>query len=54
MAEKNMHALYAIEQDFLEDGYRARCTCGWLSDRKPKQSEACDALTEHKRLATED
>jgi hypothetical protein len=51
MSEKLKHFLYAIEQDFLEDGYHARCDCGWVSSEEPTQQKACEAFEEHARTA---
>ena len=38
------HRLTQYESDFLEHGYKAECSCGWMSDRVPSMESA---LVEH-------
>jgi hypothetical protein len=40
------HALYAMVEDFLEDGEVAECTCGWESKRGTHR-QAMAWLTNH-------
>ena len=45
------HTLMQFQSDFLEDGYKSACSCGWKSDRYPTMGEAGDAHAEHVRTA---
>lgn len=38
------HSLYAFEEDFLEDGTRAVCMCGWESDLQIDINKAIQQL----------
>ena len=41
------HELVAYEEDFLEDGVKAVCVCGWMSERCPTKNQAWDKLLDH-------
>jgi hypothetical protein len=34
------HELTQYESDFLEPGYKAECSCGWMSERVPTMQSA--------------
>ena len=38
------HGLWTFEEDFLSDGTRARCTCGWESDPQVDTNKAMEQL----------
>jgi hypothetical protein len=44
------HTLTQYESDFFEPGYKAECSCGWMSDRVPSMESA---LCEHQIHARE-
>ena len=46
MNEKG-HSLIEYESDFLEDGERAVCECGWKSERQESTAKATMAHYEH-------
>jgi hypothetical protein len=45
----SMHRLKEFESDFLQDGSRAVCACGWRSKRCRDDSEALSAFKIHKQ-----
>jgi hypothetical protein len=40
MSDAIEHRLAQYESDFLQDGYQAVCSCGWLSERVPTMEAA--------------
>jgi hypothetical protein len=38
------HGLWAFEEDFLVDGIKARCTCGWESEPQVDPNKAMENL----------
>ena len=47
---KMVHQLTAYEEDFLEDGVKAVCACGWTSRRRDNQEDAAYEQRQHERL----
>ena len=44
------HCLKSIDEEFLEDGVRAFCICGWKSSKYRDDQEALKAHREHRRI----